>query len=166
MTGYKATPEQWDNIEGSAWGRNPLSNAACLLELRARVEALEAQVNHIGDINKMVPPPVATDEELRGVYSDCPGVGLGAALRAIYNFGVAHGQAGCREVAKPAPVAGGLVERVAQRLVAVFENGPYTIEAGKWDESAARATILEVVKWLYERSWNLPADLLKREAGR
>jgi hypothetical protein len=40
------------------------STDACILELRARVEALEAQANHTGDTNKMVPPPVATDEEL------------------------------------------------------------------------------------------------------
>jgi hypothetical protein len=34
------------------------------------------------------------DEELRRVYSDCLGVGLGAALRDIYNLGIEHGQAG------------------------------------------------------------------------
>jgi hypothetical protein len=60
MNNYKATPEQWAGIEKDS--RFELD--ACILELRARVMALEAQVNHIGDINKRVLPPVVTDEEL------------------------------------------------------------------------------------------------------
>lgn len=39
MTDYKATPEQWEDIE--KWGDEYIT-AACILELRARVEALEA----------------------------------------------------------------------------------------------------------------------------
>jgi hypothetical protein len=70
MSNHMATPEQWDNIEGSAWGRNPLSNAACLLELRARVEALEAQAGNLkGSLTSSTPPPVATDEELLAMRS-------------------------------------------------------------------------------------------------
>jgi hypothetical protein len=42
MTDYKATPEQWVNLERRQLGGNDLVCAA--LELRARVEALEA--NH------------------------------------------------------------------------------------------------------------------------
>lgn len=41
---HRATPEQWQRVEACA-GRNwqiPWSTAPCLLELRARVEALEA----------------------------------------------------------------------------------------------------------------------------
>ncbi len=41
MTDYKATPEQWDALEkcSHAW---PGAWGPCILELRARVEALEA----------------------------------------------------------------------------------------------------------------------------
>jgi hypothetical protein len=66
MTIQKATPEQWQFAED--WGI--YATRACLLELRARVEALEAQANHIGDINKMVPPPVATDDELQALWHE------------------------------------------------------------------------------------------------
>jgi hypothetical protein len=107
---YKATPECWEWQEKWASKEVPDEDSSCFLELRARVEALEAQANHIGDSNKMVPPPVATDEELCKVYN-APNPGHLGALRAIYDLGVAHGQAGSREVAEPAPVAGGLVAR-------------------------------------------------------
>jgi len=102
MTEHKATPGQWKSVE-----RYPTENAACacILELRARIKQLEAQANHSPGATKMVPPPVATDEELRGLWyakSD-----FLEALRILYNLGVAHGQAGSREVAEPALVAGG-----------------------------------------------------------
>jgi hypothetical protein len=158
MTGYKATPKQWENIEGSAWGRNPLSNSACLLELRARVEVLEAQANHFPGVTKMVPPTVATDEELRDIWDRA------FDFRAIYNLGVAHGQASSREVAEPAPVAGGLVERVKLAI----DSALYDEDDHQWNE--ARAAILEVVKWLHEQDWKADvgeaADLLEQEAGR
>jgi hypothetical protein len=42
MTDYKATPEQWAQCED--WVRSSVVGAsdACILELRARVETLEA----------------------------------------------------------------------------------------------------------------------------
>ena len=40
MTDYKATPEQWHELERHSHGSQPW--APCILELRARVEALEA----------------------------------------------------------------------------------------------------------------------------
>jgi hypothetical protein len=44
MTNYKATPEQWIDVE---FCDKDDFNSACILELRARVESLEAQANHI-----------------------------------------------------------------------------------------------------------------------
>jgi hypothetical protein len=157
------------------------SHHFCIKHITERLDKLEAQANHFGDINKMVPPPVArvtrdrdetgnyvivhdtatpppvaTDEELRGILRGIwdRAYDLGQALRAIYDLGIKHGQAGSREVAEPAPVAGGLVARVKT-----------AIDSVSFDEEA-RAAILEVATWLYERSWNLPADLLEQEAGR
>jgi predicted HAD superfamily phosphohydrolase len=43
-TDYKATPEQWRNIEEYR-ARRAFSDCSCLLELRARVEALEEAEN-------------------------------------------------------------------------------------------------------------------------
>jgi hypothetical protein len=111
MNDFKATPGQWDELEG--WAGHG-STVACILELRARVEALEAHANHIGDSNKMVPPPVATDEELRAAWN-VPGTNLDA-FRAIYNLGLEHGQAGSRKMAEPAPVARGLVDELVVDL--------------------------------------------------
>jgi hypothetical protein len=82
--------------------RNMDDNKATSLEqLQARVEAVEAQANHIPDATKMVPPPVATDEELYDTWHKTGNAFVGtfvSSRRAIYNLGVAHGQAGSREV--------------------------------------------------------------------
>jgi hypothetical protein len=51
---HRATPEQWDSIERCADGSDPYS---CILELRARIEALEAAQQ----------PPLFTAEEVAPV---------------------------------------------------------------------------------------------------
>ena len=89
----------------------------------------------------LTPPPVATDEELDKIWNfeDT----WNGSLRAIYNLGVAHGQARSREVADPAPVEGGLMERVSDAI---------TSETGsRWASTEARAAILEVARWLREQ---------------
>jgi hypothetical protein len=149
MNNYKAKADQWDELEG--WAGHG-STVACILELRDRVMALEANANHIGDINKMVPPPVATDTELEGIWDRSSD--FEPALRAIYDLGVAHGQARSQEVAEPAPVAGGLVVRVA-----------HVIDTGS-GEAEARAAILEVAGWLRSYHLIIPAKVLEKEAGR
>jgi hypothetical protein len=52
MTDYKATPEQWAQCED--WVRSSVVGAsdACILELRARVEALEAGLKDEADCNR------------------------------------------------------------------------------------------------------------------
>jgi hypothetical protein len=55
MTDYKATPEQWAQCED--WVRSSVVGAsdACILELRARVEALEAAAHkHIIETNSNI----------------------------------------------------------------------------------------------------------------
>jgi hypothetical protein len=77
--------------------------ATPLEQLKARVAKLEAQANHFGDTNKMVPPPVATDEELDDTWhktGTAPGSIFVSRRRALYNLGVAHGQASSRGVAE------------------------------------------------------------------
>lgn len=47
-------------------------------------EKEDTQANHIPDATKMVPPPVATNEELWEIWDKYD-------LRAVYNLGVYHG---------------------------------------------------------------------------
>jgi hypothetical protein len=143
------------------------STDPCILELRARVMALEAQASNLkGSLTSSTPPTVATNEELLNVYDDTirrhSGFLLIRCLRAIYNLGIEYGQASSRKVADPAPVAGGLVERITLAIDrAPFDEGDHL-----WDE--ARAAILEVAKWLREQG--TPASgwamRLEQEAGR
>jgi hypothetical protein len=162
------------------------STDPCILELRDRVEALEAKrsgavgmsiadeilvyhsllaaqspgkaVFHGKAAVETTPPPVATDEELKQAWLQ--GATLTQGNRALYDLGVAHGQAGSRELAEPAPVAGGLVERITLAIDrAPFDEGDHL-----WDE--ARAAILEVARWMRDRGWVDMPDALEQEAGR
>jgi hypothetical protein len=161
---FKATPEQWQASERRA--ANGHSNDLRFLELRARVEALEAHAGNLkGSLASSTPPfvgPVATDEELDDTWHKAvtaPGGTFLAPRRALYNLGVAHGQASRREVAEPAPVSGGLVARVIYVICG-------TNHAGIDWSPEARAAILEVAKWLREQEWEKAADLLEQEAVR
>jgi len=153
---YKATPGQWIDVEFS---HRDDSHTACILELRARVEALEAQAGNYPEIpDSSTPPPVATNRELRGIWDRAHD--FGQALRAIYDLGVAHGQARSREVAEPAPVAGGLVERVKLAI----DSAPFDENDHQWSE--ARAAILEVAQWMQRQGWKAGEWLEALEAGR
>jgi len=147
VNNHKATPQQWDKIE--EWCSEMSSTDSCILELRARVMALEAQTNHSPDATKMVPPTVATDEELKQTWLQ--GATLTQGNRAIYDLGIEHGQARSREVAEPAPVAGEVEELVAD------------LRAMATDASAAFQ--FDDAKILY-RAANTLQRLSEQEAGR
>jgi hypothetical protein len=157
MTGYKATPHKWRELEEfSSDDAN-----ACILELRARVEALEAQGRNYPETpDSSTPPPVATDEELRDIVALAST--LGQARRAIYDLGIEHGLAFSREVAEPAPVAGELVERVKLAI----DRAQFDEDEHQWDE--ARAAIFEVAAWLDTRGQHGCSLWLREEleAGR
>ena len=107
---YKATPEQWEKVKGWASVLSPMSASAessCILELRARVEALEAQGSNYPAIpDSSTPPPMATDEELLEIWnSERPSRGW-VARRAIYDVGVAYGQASSRPPRRAAKLEG------------------------------------------------------------
>ena len=119
---YKAAPECWEWQEKWASKEVPDEDSSCFLELRARIEQLEAHASNLkGSLTSSTPPPVAkvtrdrdetgnyvivhdtatpppvaTDENLWKLWAE---FGF-AAFRIIYNLGVAHGQASSREVAK------------------------------------------------------------------
>jgi hypothetical protein len=122
MNNYKATPEQWeaDRYDWSKAGSEAMTGDSafrCILELRARVEALEAQGRNYPETpDSSTPPTVATDEELDDTWhkaGTAPGGTSVVCRRAIYNLGAAHEAARWREVAESAPVAGERAELVA-----------------------------------------------------
>jgi hypothetical protein len=162
---HRATPEQWDSIERCADGSDPYS---CILELRARIEALEAAQQPRAFTGKVVAPikapitrdrdetgnylivhdtpalasslveRVATDAELCKVYNDAPDH-CGPALRAVYDLGREHGAVPIRS-GPESP----LVERVADAIAAQATS------AGIVNDRPARAAILKVAAWLTE----------------
>jgi len=160
MNDFKATPECWEWQEKWASKEVPDEDSSCFLELRSRIEQLEAQASNYPAIpDTLTSPPVATDEELKQTWLQ--GATLTQGHRAVYNLGIKHGQASSREVVEPAPVAGGLVARVAYAITG-DSDGPIN-----W-KNEARAAILEVAKWMREQG--TPASgwamRLEQEAGR
>jgi hypothetical protein len=123
-------------------------------------EEEDTQVNHIGDINKMVPPPVATDEELNKIWDSKNS--YREIRRALYDLGIEHGQARSQEVAEPAPVAWGLVDHLSW-LIAEFASRS---KPGDDCKPAAVKIVAEVAGWLRGQGAECSSDLLEQEAGR
>ena len=105
-----ATDEQWRLVE---WDQR--AKSACIMELRGRVEALEAAQNlrqQDEDVERVAadPQPVATDEELQRCYGwafmeavqkgDAAPEATELAHRAVYDLGRQHGAAAN---SKPSP---------------------------------------------------------------
>ena len=73
-TDYRATPEQWDSIERCADGSDPYS---CILELRARIEALEAAQQKVrsgpeSPLVERVADAIAAQATSAGIVNDRP----------------------------------------------------------------------------------------------
>jgi hypothetical protein len=147
---YRASEGQWTRVEGMGI-RHRCATSECLVELRARVEALEAAQQ-----------PAPATEESSATAAPAPDDRL--------RWCPSHGQQprnawGCPEcvrelraaAAPPAP-ADGLVERVHSCIVGEPECG----------HMQARAAIREVAAWLRSEPWigRAAADRLEREANR
>ena len=122
---HKATPEQWAFVEACA--PEDFAGFACILELRDRIEALEAThqppqykldrliaLDRDDPANSLV-ERIATDAELCQVYNEK------TTLRAVYDLGRQHGAA----PTQPGPAGSApdtdarqltLVERVTEGL--------------------------------------------------
>ena len=158
---HKATPEQWESIE-----RYAEDNVydACFLELRARVEILEAtQHAHIDTLR-------LSDEERDQIRQE-----LARPARVFTAAEVAPIVVPNSSASLTSPPAGSLVDRVATAM-----------QPGTFDWSAyepeARAAILEVAAWLVEQApepgpvgkwlgqistpFAVMADILRDEANR
>jgi hypothetical protein len=142
-TPRRATPEQWASQK--AWAVDD-DDSACLIDLHARVEALEAdQLEQAESHRFCVDAIVRRVEALEAAYEETAMTELRAAS------------------AQP---AGGLVERVAARI-------EYGIDAELDPEGIARAAIRDVAAAAKERiapfnpwlRWNDVAQWLEQEAS-
>ena len=137
MTTYKATPEQWVNLERRQLGGNDL--VCAVLELRARVEALEAA--------QQQPEPIDEEENDRRFH---------ACMDLIHNATPEQIRASAG-----LPERSSLVERVADALCRAQLDSP------SW-EPEARAAIREVAAWMREHYGGPTASstVLEQEAER
>ena len=158
---HRATPEQWETIEKYADSSGPYS---CILELHARIEALEVAQQ----------PPQDKLDRLITLNRNDPANSLGAqgveriaTLCKGYNDAPDH----CGPALRAAPIRSGpespLVERVADAIAAQATS------ANIVNDRPARAAILEVaaalIDWhdsgqVVHTAWEA-AKWLQREAN-
>jgi len=137
MTDYKATPEDWELQ--SQWASD-CADARCLLELRTRVETLEAATHkHIAETSANI-------------------LALASRVEAL--------EANSKPTPNSSQIGSSLVSRVALAISGIEYGLERDEEAVHW-ASEARATIREVAAWMREeRSWIYEAETLEREVGR
>jgi hypothetical protein len=152
MTDYRATTDQWAYQEH--WAQED-GDAACILELRARVEALEAntkqwRTDHLRLANTCAGMAEDRLEFFGKLLPDGESSPEGEILDYYSKLAAQHpGKAVFHQ--DPS-----LAERVA---MAITRDG----EQARWDE--ARAAMLEIARWLESRAGGTRACwLLEREA--
>jgi hypothetical protein len=135
---HRATPEDWDLAKSEA--EDGCHTDACILELHARIEAMEAR-----------------DHENANCW-DMARSGMGALRERIEALEAAQLEAPMTELRAASAEArlAGLVERV-RRIIGLDPVG----------DGKARAAIREVASWLRdERQSPMTADVLEQEADR
>jgi hypothetical protein len=137
MTAHKANPEHWQLLEEYA-GIDCYSDA-CLLELRARIEALEA------------------------ANPGCPHIATSTEGTSYCRL--AEQAATSQTTPNPGPLRTSLVERVAIAISRCEDSSCWDDEAVNW-EPEARAAIREVLTWLKEGEHTWAALKLQQEAER
>lgn len=185
-TPHRATPEQWASIEAGIRtypGQWPGQWGDCVLELRARVEALEA-TQHAHAERQDQPTssrkrPITTDEELYRVWDASPNVAV--ALRAVYNLGRQRGAAQttcphivssdegtsyCRLAEQSATPATPMTELRAASAKARSGGLVERLMEQGYGKTHARAAIRIVAAWLRTGRLLHAAELLEQEADR
>ena len=141
MTDYKATPKQWADTEH--WTQQHHGHVqACVLELRARVEQLEANTKHW------------RTDHLR-LANTC--ASLAPDRRAFFNALLPDAE-DSQPTPNPSQIRRSLVERVARAIGR--DDEPIN-----W-EPEARAAIREVLAWLKEGEHTWAALKLEQEVER
>jgi hypothetical protein len=155
-TTHKATPEQWARLEARQLVLgNDLACAA--LELRSRIEALEAAAKAPPDHLHEAAGAVATNAELLKAWDVHIRWLREEVERHAYNLGRQHGAANRRAIlgSSPAP-DDGLVELVVDAITDSAAG------YGTADEPA-RAAILAVAEWLDAIGYGATASILRQE---
>jgi hypothetical protein len=138
MTTYKATSDQWAYQEH--WSKED-GDAACLLELRSKVEALEASIKQW------------RTDHLR-LANTCASL---APDRLKFFDALLPDEENSQLTPKSFPIRNSLVERVQDAIHDVeFPHG----------DDEARAAIREVAAWLDENTGGDAAWMLTQEAER
>jgi len=150
-TDYRATPEQWDSIEQCADGCESYS---CILELRARIEALEAcykeDANCWSAVRASMHAIRARIEALEAAQKP-PQDKLDRLIALDADDG--------DPIVMPSSPADSLIDRVSKAIY----DAPNTHEGWRTE---ARAAILEVAAWLSKEPFGLSwATRLEREAN-
>jgi hypothetical protein len=131
MTDFKATPEQWaqceDLVKSSVFG----ASDACILELRARVEQLEANTKQW------------RIDHLR-LANTCASM---APNRLEFFNALLPDDEGSRPTSNPSQIGSLLVNRVALAISGIEYGLELDEEAVNW-ASEARAAIREVAAWM------------------
>jgi hypothetical protein len=145
MTNFKATPEQWAQCED--WVKSSVVGAsdACILELRARVEALEAAAHkHIVETNSnivalfiRVESLEAAERQASKVYQISKPLKLTSKQQEELN---ALLQSNSQPLPNPSQIRSSLVERVRDAVLNNRDGNDYVDEA--------RAAIREVAAWM------------------
>jgi hypothetical protein len=164
---HRATPLQWERV--NIWAKDDGNHAChCILELHARVEALEAaQLEQAESHRFCVDAIVRRVEALEAAPQDKLDR-LIALDREDPTPDPAMDE--LRAASAEAQPAGGLVERVAQGIAAADDEGLTNMT---WNYHA-RAAIREVAAWLRENDSecqmggdaDATAELLEQEADR
>ena len=153
---HRTDPRAWENV-GVEYLRGS-SAAACLLELRARVEALEAAQHAHADVSRL------SDAEREQIYAE---LAKPAAVTRLHSYKVGKaepiddwglGHTLVNPTPTPEARPGGLVERVAD----VFLTKTFTAD----DPVGARAVLREVAQTLRASFFEHAAELLEQEADR
>ena len=152
MTDYKATPEQWTDVED--WAASNGTSHACLLELRARVETLEGAAHkHIVETNSNIVALSTRVESLEAAERPASKVyEISKPLRLTPDQ-AQQVLDQLRPNSKPSPnssqIGSSLVNRVALAISGIEYGLERDEEAVNW-ASEARAAICEVAAWMRE----------------
>jgi 7-keto-8-aminopelargonate synthetase-like enzyme len=170
VSDYKATPEQWAQCED--WVRNSAVGAsdACILELRARVEALEAAAHkHIVETSANILALASRLEALEVAKRPASRVHEISKPLRLTPDQVQQALDQLRPKSKPSPNSSQIGRLLVERVKAVIEledekhywPSPETSAADPARADMARAAIREVALWLNEP----PLDLYPGDCG-
>jgi hypothetical protein len=179
MTEHKATPEQWvagrydwSHADTEALHGNPAFR--CIMELRDRVEALEAAARPTVEDSLTVPADSLAGRQpwaamsFRGAMLlppiDCADPDLWIAER-IYEMGLADGKNAT--TGNTAPVTRDRAEDAAESSDLLVERVAIVCAMpAKWTwDDQARAVILAVADWFEQQGSHTTAARLRQEVG-